>query len=93
MSELKHTPGTWIYDGLRKVMAGDIVIVDGIKPFSKHGAADAKLIAAAPDMLETLANIIDCYGVGYKENEIHLFVEHLRPFMDDALKVYNKATK
>jgi hypothetical protein len=60
MSELKHTPGEWRYDGVRKIKSGNTVILDGIKPFSKHGAADATLIACAPQMLAALIEIGKC---------------------------------
>ena len=54
MSELKHTPGPWEYNGVTYITAGKEIIVDNIKPFSKHGIANAKLIAAAPDMYKAI---------------------------------------
>lgn len=60
----KHTPGPWVLNDARSTRVdlidtqrghavGEIVWVDVRNP------ADARLIAAAPDMLETLRAIVD----------------------------------
>ena len=65
MSETKHTPGPWRYNietGYRKI---DVVTAENANliaelPFSGSMApeANARLIAAAPDMLEALEAVI-----------------------------------
>jgi len=63
----KHTPGPWIIEKLNfhpvvkipssgKVYDGDgmMVCVMGAQDKDHHGHANAKLIAAAPDLLEAL---------------------------------------
>ena len=66
MSEHKHTPGPWYALGLDfaktkvwEVVAGpksDTVVE--LSLFSENAEADAKLIAAAPTMLEALRRIV-----------------------------------
>lgn len=57
----KHTPGPWVHDRDGEILGPDNVIV-----VYAHGAQravqtdeDARLIAAAPDLLEALENLID----------------------------------
>ena len=78
--ETKHTPGPWFLDNaeggdwFRYVMAEDSQIgrVDlGNRGFiSQHGEANARLIAAAPEMYEAIAAIATAMNLGYIPNEI-----------------------
>ena len=59
---MKHTPGPWYIDfikahanGNRRIMAEQCTPV-AVVP--EHLAADARLIAAAPDLLEALKSVI-----------------------------------
>lgn len=72
MSEIKHTPGPWILDDAPNhadVIANDYHFIDagaGCTGMSKPGfgiagcmsLADARLIAAAPELLEALQEIL-----------------------------------
>lgn len=49
--------------------------------------ANAQLIAAAPELLEALCNLIECYERGVELNEEHCGYE-----FDKALAAVNKAT-
>ncbi len=67
MSEAKHTPGPWHYDGL-------VQIVEAARPHmrvaflpSDHdeyasSKPNGRLIAAAPDLLAALAAVLKWYG-------------------------------
>lgn len=70
MTVIKHTPGPW-----RTSLTDDTVVVDaaGREVAAIDGdyndpdtwplmEANARLIAAAPDLLAALAEMIDCYG-------------------------------
>ena len=73
--EPKHTPGPWTYDKYecaygRDIYAGDVWVGDakgphdGVSirfPTSEECEANARLIAAAPDLLEALAAILSRY--------------------------------
>lgn len=62
MSDAKHTPGPWHFDGKEQVYGGggggNIVClspaVEGWDDSAKRWDTNAHLIAAAPDMLEAL---------------------------------------
>ena len=58
----KRTPGPWIYD--HTGTSFDVGVVDGIVmlPVAQkiHSEADARLIAAAPDLLAALEEFIEC---------------------------------
>lgn len=60
----KHTPGPWFYEeGMTRdrlhpfVKAADGRVICSCRTDNKH--ANARLIAAAPDLLETLEAIVD----------------------------------
>ncbi len=56
----KHTPGPWLYDSLDRV-----VIRAGIEDIAhmdrSASDADARLIAAAPELLEALNDLLEEY--------------------------------
>ena len=54
----KHTPGPWVVSDLvrQSVEIGASVVR---LPIGKHDAADARLIAAAPDLLEALEAMVE----------------------------------
>lgn len=59
MSAPKHTPGPWSVRS--RVTTGDIVAPTGTVASSVLLTTDAHLIAAAPDMLEALDNLVTAY--------------------------------
>lgn len=63
MNEPKHTPGPWhaCEDKYSKVIANNGFICDGFWwcGNTNEGIANARLCAAAPDMLEALEAIVD----------------------------------
>ena len=71
MSESKHTPGPWeaIHyagtDAYSDVVAGRVALVDGSHSNPLLSPEDARLIAAAPDLLEALE---DCMALLLSEN-------------------------
>lgn len=73
----KHTPGPWRAQGKYKTEIsgpeGTYIIADLGRPSDPEVCglmqADARLIAAAPELLAVLAELVEC--VGY-ENEKHL---------------------
>lgn len=70
MSAAKHTPGPWtvaapsIHRVYPHVVAQNGVIVCNVKSSSNRPQArhDARLIAAAPELLEALQNLVDRSG-------------------------------
>lgn len=69
----KHTPGPWVVipstpqDGVNcwwvhSATGVDIAIVNG--PQNPETEADARLIAAAPELLEALQHILRCIPIG-----------------------------
>jgi hypothetical protein len=57
MTEAKHTPGPWQscnYDGRCRVILGDDLRIAVVLGDHDESAANARLIAAAPDLLEAL---------------------------------------
>ena len=65
MSETKHTPGPWVVKSARSgfyVESQFDVIVESLDEFGRYGAIDdeanARLIAAAPELLEALEGCI-----------------------------------
>lgn len=70
MIETKHTPGPWTYRVTRqmisieskhptnKQIANDDISIAGIWGLGKSDKANAKIIAAAPDLLEALQRVI-----------------------------------
>jgi hypothetical protein len=97
MSE--HTPGPWIElpdfatgnDSITIVSkkANRYVALAGFQDECQH-KANARLIAAAPEMFEALQRITDCYGVGYKNADD--LARALSSYMTDARALLAKAT-
>jgi hypothetical protein len=63
--ETKHTPGPWtIADDMRGIGNARVAgVLDangiGVANCGSHGEANARLIAAAPDMLDALYTLLD----------------------------------
>ena len=86
----KHTPGPWSVDG--EVIRGDeqsngsvsvACILDGAYPYGrragKSARANARLIAAAPELLEALNNLLSaCDLPGDRDREIEQAIPHAR---------------
>ena len=74
MSEAKHTPGPWIKSGLDYIGSnGEKVVVSDGPSFGSaatwpDAAANARLILAAPDLLDALVQFVGefegCYADG-----------------------------
>lgn len=74
MAEAKHTPGPWEacdpgdysdFDGNSRVILGDdmrIAVVQWSPANAEMDDANARLIAAAPDMLAALKNVAEGWG-------------------------------
>lgn len=67
MAEAKHTPGPWEacdvgdysdYDGRCRVILGDDLRIVVVLGDHDESAANARLIAAAPDLLEALGELL-----------------------------------
>ena len=86
MSEFKGTPGKWVADLCgQPIVWSEDVPTHGVADCSfqgsyEEGAANARLIAAAPDLLEALQDMLsgwryirsqhgDLYGVGWERAE------------------------
>jgi len=63
----KHTPGPWELIGKQgtAVWAGDKIIAQMPRARIDHRQSriDARLIAAAPELLEALRRIVDCFEI------------------------------
>ena len=68
----QHTPGPWTVDAHRNVMAaGGLVAFPGIAAGFDQDA-NARLIAAAPDLLSALLNLADhCSRLRDPAKEVH----------------------
>ncbi len=63
---MAHTPGPWrtsgaALDGFAPIMAPGGVIVALVSTLSANVKADAMLIAAAPDMLKALVDLVNSF--------------------------------
>lgn len=65
MGDVKHTPGPWdiseYKDGHAFVFDPDMGFVCNVMTGSSEGVANARLIAAAPDMLKALKRMVDWF--------------------------------
>ena len=52
-----HTPGLWIARRNCDVMAGERLVADCMTGWLKEDRANARLVAAAPEMLEVLIEL------------------------------------
>lgn len=57
----RHTPGPWTVGQVGQVMAGGHVLADCYSCDDEQADVDARLMAAAPDLLEALKDIADDY--------------------------------
>lgn len=104
MSEVKHTPGPWeVYQpsksqevalirvAPKSSFPGNIVVASvAANPPESHWEGNAKLIAAAPDMLEALEFLIGILRTPYNGNPDHA-AEYDAAF-DRAVGAIAKAT-
>ena len=76
---MTHTPGPWIYSGKGYICGGECCVADtetysATKKLSPpQRAANARLIAAAPDLLKALTDLMDqleCVGIATKSQDI-----------------------
>ncbi len=79
MSKHKHTPGPWeierYSDGLIQIV-GDVRIVSDdeenvttvVEAVARGDEANARLIVAAPDLLEALQGMLEVYGGQYSDD-------------------------
>lgn len=61
----QHTPGPWFYDDSLKgrlVINSERASVAVIPYLDAEAIANARLIAAAPELLEALKDMVDAYG-------------------------------
>ena len=102
MSNAKHTPGPWAIIPKGKPFAGDIADNTGAvvaQAYLNEHQANAKLISAAPDMLEALEGLLkatrkaheiaSASNDDYADDEAHFVGE----WMDEARAVIAKATE
>lgn len=99
----KHTPGPWkvdynfhlTSDTYYKIIAGDGCLGPGVKGFSLTGVmcnADAKLIAAAPELLEALQKVYKDAKRDYEHSTDKVQKVNARHYMVLVESVINKAT-
>lgn len=90
MSKTKHTPGPWeVVDYNIEVTKGTTYTVNNRGGVGAHELrANARLIAAAPDMLEALKNIIHELWLDDMSN----FEQGQIKALEDGIKAINKAT-
>lgn len=99
MEDIKHTPGPWHTMDARSfgvpyiITDGKITIAQSYEGFSKEDTeANAKLIAAAPDLLEALKNLVDWYGTRSGESNELIPAEKQWHFIAAGMKALAKAT-
>jgi len=65
----QHTPGSWKIEGNRIVGANNLTVVDCYGAMSGDDTrADMRLLAAAPDLLESLINAASWLQVAVNDN-------------------------
>jgi hypothetical protein len=79
----KHTPAPWNYDG-RIVTASDGDILFNVGRTNEEYQANAKLIAAAPELLEALVAMVEVFEPLANENNIRI---------DNVKRIIKKATE
>lgn len=104
----KHTPGPWevweSYDTNRtpcfevRANRGNITVFRTIHnesepPASKTALINAKLIAAAPDMIAKLQNIVERINISLLNGSKTYTAGFVQALRDDALEVIKKATE
>ncbi len=87
--EKKHTPGPWQIESggarLINTQAHVISASDGLGPVAYSTGSNARLIAAAPDLLEALQRMVAAWGSGFDEGD--------SPSLDKARAAIAKATQ
>ena len=88
MSIEQHTPGPWIIDGNEAFV--DIVSSTGdliaeVEPDNEHEFGNARLIAAAPELLETLKKALEASNC---DGDLCAYAWH-----EDARRVIAKSTE
>lgn len=100
---MRHTPGPWKYfvskghdimvdlAGTRKIRLGHIYDDDCGNPecCNREEHANAKIIAAAPDMLQALQSIVDYWNTPQKGS----MNDHMNHIFEIAEKAIKKATE
>ena len=72
MSTTKHTPGPWRIESgpyYRAIRVDFEVIADMRQIGRSFNESNARLIAAAPDLLDALENVIESWGLGLLPHE------------------------
>lgn len=100
MTNATHTPGPWAFtadmyglDNMRVFGVNDAT-GNGIANCGYDGRgeckANARLVAAAPDLLETLETLLEgtCEALSFLDRET---VKHLKPLIDNAEAAIAKA--
>ena len=100
-----HTPGPWKHDSpkpgqMTQVFTGDnptdgyligYVIHESVNKCQQPvDEANARLIAASPELLEALKAITDCWGMGTSPDQ---FCEQVADFMKEGRAAIAKATE
>lgn len=77
MTEPKHTPGPWYVSEVKRANIGTFIVkskgskprkvIADVLPIKDQGLADARLIAAAPTLLEAAERVIRDADAGYLE--------------------------
>jgi hypothetical protein len=95
MSELKHTPGPWIYDPndrddlqVKNEKGNRLADVIDNRAFTLNQCqANAKLIAAAPDMIKAIIDAIEFITISYncRNNSMATeMIQKLQSIIDEA---------
>lgn len=82
----KHTPGEWI---IKKRFAGVAIYVENKIVCSVYGTdqqeANAKLIAAAPELLEALKDLVNAYTEKMGARAVKLRIELAQEALNKAI--------
>jgi len=85
MSEIKHTPGPWWASPAGTVESENGLICDcGF--FNVHTAEDARLIAAAPDLLASAIRLVKAADETINDNRDDMYIEYGLPEAIEAMK-------
>lgn len=89
MTNVTHTPGPWHIEDGRTVWAGDNLVA-GVGRIGTPVEANARLIAAAPDLLVALDALLEgsAEALAFLDRDT---VEHLVPLLNSAEAAIAKA--